>query len=139
MIIDTSPLNASSDALDLLPVVDHVIMVVRSGRSTETDLVESIDALERVGADVMGTLLVGTPNAGRRQAYYYDYYSAEGLKEPLGSAKSFVIDDSDDSDPMADNEAGDDDIVDSVGPAGPAVNAAPKGSKQRADGVGTTP
>jgi Mrp family chromosome partitioning ATPase len=44
VIIDTSPLNASSDALDLLPVVDHVIMVVRSGRSTEDDLVESIDA-----------------------------------------------------------------------------------------------
>jgi hypothetical protein len=40
--------------------------------------VESVDALERVGANVMGTLLVGTPNAGRRQAYYYDYYSVEG-------------------------------------------------------------
>ena len=82
VIIDTSPLNASSDALDLLPVVDHVIMVVRSGRSTENDLVESVDALERVGANVMGTLLVGTPNAGRRQAYYYDYYSVEGLDGP---------------------------------------------------------
>ncbi|MBK7324193.1 MAG: CpsD/CapB family tyrosine-protein kinase [Candidatus Microthrix sp.] len=77
VIIDTSPLNASSDPLDLLPVVDHVIMVVRSGGSAEADLVESIDTLERLGADVMGTLLVGTPNAGRRQAYYYDYYSAE--------------------------------------------------------------
>jgi Mrp family chromosome partitioning ATPase len=82
VIIDTSPLNASSDSLDLLPVVDHVIMVVRSGRSTEDDLVQSVDALERVGANVMGTLLVGTPNAGRRQAYYYDYYSSEGLDGP---------------------------------------------------------
>lgn len=43
--------------------------------------------LERVGADVMGTLLVGTPNAGRRQAYYYDYYSAEGLDGPGAPAK----------------------------------------------------
>ena len=64
VIIDTSPLNAASDPLDLLPVVDHVIMVVRSGGSAEADLVESIDTLERLGADVMGTLLVGTPNAG---------------------------------------------------------------------------
>lgn len=87
VIIDTSPLNASSDALDLLPVVDHVIVVVRSGRSTESDLVESVDALERVGANVMGTLLVGTPNAGRRQAYYYDYYSADGLDGPGDSKK----------------------------------------------------
>lgn len=88
VIIDTSPLNASSDSLDLLPVVDHVIMVVRSGRSTEKDLVESVNALERVGANVMGTLLVGTPNAGRRQAYYYDYYSAEGLDGPGDPRKS---------------------------------------------------
>ena len=102
VIIDTSPLNASSDSLDLLPVVDHVVMVVRSGRSTESDLVESVDALERVGADVMGTLLVGTPNAGRRQAYYYDYYSADGLDgpgnpdapvEPVGSDVSFTATD----------------------------------------------
>ena len=91
VIIDTSPLNASSDSLDLLPVVDHVIMVVRSGRSTEDDLVQSVDALERVGANVMGTLLVGTPNAGRRQAYYYDYYSSEGLDGP-GIPASTVLD-----------------------------------------------
>lgn len=90
VIIDTSPLNASSDSLDLLPVVDHVIMVVRSGRSTESDLVDSVDALERVGASVMGTLLVGTPNTGRRQAYYYDYYSAEGLDGPGRPAKPFA-------------------------------------------------
>ena len=94
VIIDTSPLNASSDSLDLLPVVDHVIMVVRSGRSTEDDLVESVDALERVGANVMGTLLVGTPNAGRRQAYYYDYYSAEGLDGPGDPTKPFESEDS---------------------------------------------
>jgi hypothetical protein len=49
---------------------------------------------------VMGTLLVGTPNAGRRQAYYYDYYSARRLSDPVGPAKSFVIDDSDDEDPV---------------------------------------
>lgn len=94
VIIDTSPLNASSDSLDLLPVVDHVIMVVRSGKSTENDLVESVDALERVGANVMGTLLVGTPNAGRRQAYYYDYYSSEGLDEPGDPTRSFESEES---------------------------------------------
>jgi Mrp family chromosome partitioning ATPase len=141
VIIDTSPLNASSDALDLLPVVDHVIMVVRSGRSTEDDLVESIDALERVGADVMGTLLVGTPNAGRRQAYYYDYYSHEGLKDAVGPAKSFVIDDSDDSDFVGDHndDSEDDESVDGDGSDGPHVKETPDSSNQRADEVGTTP
>ena len=133
VIIDTSPLNASSDALDLLPVVDHVIMVVRSGRSTEDDLVQSIDALERVGADVMGTLLVGTPNAGRRQAYYYDYYSHEGLKDAVGPAKSFVMDDSNDSDFVGDNndDSNDDDGVD-------RKSKVADDSKQHADEVGTT-
>ena len=41
VIIDTSPLNAASDPLDLLPVVDHVVMVVRSGGSAEADLVDA--------------------------------------------------------------------------------------------------
>ena len=54
-------------------------MVVRSGRSAEADLVDSVETLERLGGNVMGNLLVGTPGAGRRQAYYYDYYSGEGL------------------------------------------------------------
>jgi Mrp family chromosome partitioning ATPase len=141
VIIDTSPLNASSDALDLLPVVDHVIMVVRSGRSTEDDLVESIDALERVGADVMGTLLVGTPNAGRRQAYYYDYYSHEGLKDAVGPAKSFVIDESNDSDFVGDHndDSKDDESVEGDGSDGPNVKETPDSSIQRADEVGTTP
>jgi Mrp family chromosome partitioning ATPase len=118
-----------------LPVVDHVIMVVRSGRSTEADLVESIDALERVGADVMGTLLVGTPNAGRRQAYYYDYYSHEGLKDAVGPAKSFVIDDSDDSDFVGDHDNDSEDDADRVGGKPKVADE----SKQRAEEVGTTP
>lgn len=128
VIIDTSPLNASSDALDLLPVVDHVIMVVRSGRSAEDDLVESIDALERVGADVMGTLLVGTPNAGRRQAYYYDYYSVEEQEEKARPTKGFVA-----AEASADDRGEDSDSDDSESKE-PAEEWGPQ-----SDEVGSTP
>ena len=48
----------------------------------------------------MGTLLVGTPNAGRRQAYYYDYYSSEGLDGP-GIPASALLDEDEAADEAA--------------------------------------
>ena len=69
---------------------------------------------------------MGTPNAGRRQAYYYDYYSHEGLSDPVGPAKSFVIDESaDDEEPVEDEPS------ETPSPADDA--------KQPADEVGSTP
>ena len=127
VIIDTSPLNAASDPLDLLPVVDHVIMVVRSGRSAEADLVDSVETLTRLGGDVMGNLLVGTPGAGKRQAYYYDYYSGEGLQpaedNPEETTESVADDDeAGDEAPSEepDRDAGDDTAEDAKAESGRA-------------------
>lgn len=74
VIIDSSPLQAANDTLDLLPVVDYVILVLRSGRSDEADLLDTIETLNRMGTKILGLILLGTP-IGRKQAYYYDYYA----------------------------------------------------------------
>ncbi len=75
VVVDSSPLQAANDTVDLLPVVDYVILVVRSGRATEAGLGEVVDTLQRMDAKILGMVLIGTPTAGRRQTYYYDYYS----------------------------------------------------------------
>jgi len=77
VIIDSSPLQAANDTLDLLPVVDYVILVLRAGRSGETDLLDTIETMNRMGTRILGIILIGTP-IGRKQSYYYDYYSPEG-------------------------------------------------------------
>jgi len=73
VVFDSSPLQAANDTIDLLPVVDYVILVVRSGRTTESGLLEVIDTLQRMQAKILGIVLIGTTAAGRRQEYYYDY------------------------------------------------------------------
>lgn len=74
VIVDSSPLQAANDTLDLLPAVDHVIIVVRTGRSSESDLLDTVATLRRMEANILGVVLIGTPTA-RKQEYYYDYYS----------------------------------------------------------------
>lgn len=74
VIIDSSPLQAANDTLDLLPVVDYVVFVLRVGKSSETDLLDAVATLRRLEAQILGIVLIGTPS-GRKQEYYYDYYS----------------------------------------------------------------
>lgn len=90
VVFDSSPLQAANDTIDFLPVVDYVILVVRSGRTTESGLLEVIDTLQRMDAKILGIVLIGTPTAGRQQAYYYDYYnpSAEPPSSPGPAATS---------------------------------------------------
>ena len=76
VIIDSSPLQVANDTLDLLPVVDYVVIVVRSGSSSADDLLDTIDTLQRLSAKILGIVLVGTPSVGKKQASYYDYYAA---------------------------------------------------------------
>lgn len=81
VVFDSSPLQAANDTIDLLPVVDYVILVVRSGRSTEASLREVVETLQRMDAKILGVVLIGTPAAGRRQTYYYDYYAPSDPKD----------------------------------------------------------
>lgn len=76
VVVDTSPLQATNDTVDLLPYVDHIILVVRSGRSTAAGLVDSVELVRRHHGSVMGVILVGTPGVGRLQTYYNTYYRA---------------------------------------------------------------
>lgn len=84
VLFDSAPLQAANDTLDLLPVVDYVILVVRSGRSTEAAMSDVIDTLTRMDAKILGIVLIGTTSVGRRQSYYYDYYSPSAEPPTLG-------------------------------------------------------
>lgn len=79
VLIDSSPLQVANDTLDLLPTVDYVILVVRSGASSADDVTDTIETLRRLSAKILGVIIVGTPSVGRKQASYYDYYAATDL------------------------------------------------------------
>lgn len=85
VVIDSSPLQAANDTLDLLPVVDYVIFVLRVGRSSETDLLDAVATLRRLETQILGIVLIGTPS-GRKQEYYYDYYSPGPIPPGMSAA-----------------------------------------------------
>lgn len=62
VVIDSSPLQAANDTLDLLPVVDYVIFVLRVGKSSETDLLDAVATLRRLATQMLGIVLIGTPS-----------------------------------------------------------------------------
>lgn len=82
VIIDTPPLGAVADALNIVRQCDGSVLVVRSGEIPRKMVQDSIDMLRRTGKPFFGTVLnrvrVNHNTAGyyyRRYYYYGKYYS----------------------------------------------------------------
>jgi hypothetical protein len=61
-----------SDALSIGRQVDAVILVVRAGQTTRDEVVETLDSLRQVGADVIGACLIGVKGSSAYGEYTYD-------------------------------------------------------------------
>ena len=57
IIIDTPPINTVADAQIVSTYVDGVVLVVKSGDTTQDELNEAIDAVRRAGGNLCGTVL----------------------------------------------------------------------------------
>jgi polysaccharide biosynthesis transport protein len=74
VLVDTAPLLATNDAIELLPSVDAVVIVSRTGRTTVESARRAREMLGRLGAPVTGICSIGTPpqDASYRAYYYTD-------------------------------------------------------------------
>lgn len=86
VIIDSAPLLAASDVFDVLPLVDTVLLVVRSGRLTEPAGNRVAELLGRFQVPVTGAILIGAParrseGYGTRYGYGYGYGEDPRKKE----------------------------------------------------------
>lgn len=78
VIVDSAPLLAASEVFDLLPLVDTVMLVVRSGRLSEASGNRVSELLGRFRVPVSGVLLIGTTRS-RGSGYGYGYgYGEKG-------------------------------------------------------------
>lgn len=57
ILMDTPPLNIVSDALALSRISDGIILIVREGKTTHTELKRAIGNLEFAGAKLIGLIL----------------------------------------------------------------------------------
>ncbi|HUF90143.1 MAG TPA: polysaccharide biosynthesis tyrosine autokinase [Gemmatimonadota bacterium] len=67
VILDTSPLLVSQDAIALSPIVDGVLLVVRSARSDPATVDDVIEQLRAAGANVVGIVLNDPDGAADRR------------------------------------------------------------------------
>ncbi|GGB70037.1 protein-tyrosine kinase [Knoellia flava TL1] len=72
VLIDTAPLLEASDVFDILPMVDTLLLVVRSGRLTELAGNRVAELVGRFQVPVSGVILLGAPEK-RADAYGYGY------------------------------------------------------------------
>lgn len=75
VIIDTPPVRTISDGVILSAKADGVILVVRAGKTKSADIVKGYKELEKVKANIVGSVLNAIEK--RRDGYYYYYYYEE--------------------------------------------------------------
>ncbi len=83
VVLDTPPVLAVSDTSLLAPAADLVLLVVRSGKTTSGEIVETVKRLERSGAHSTQIVFNGfRPGLRSRQYGYYGYRQPYGAPVP---------------------------------------------------------
>jgi capsular exopolysaccharide synthesis family protein len=74
VVLDTAPLKAVTDAQILSTKVDGTILVVRAAVTKRDSVIEAKNLLDKVGANIIGTVLHAVENT---RGKYYTYYGNE--------------------------------------------------------------
>jgi Mrp family chromosome partitioning ATPase len=82
IIIDTAPLLATNDAVDLLDLVDDVVLVMRAGKTTMHAADRAVEVLDRRRAHVLGVALTDVDARHSADYYYYGGYYDDSSKTP---------------------------------------------------------
>lgn len=72
IIIDATPVLAVADAQILSAKVDGTIVVTKAMKTKCESIIETISILNKVGANIIGTILNGVDNANKKYSKYYD-------------------------------------------------------------------
>lgn len=71
IVLDTAPLKAVTDAQILSTKVDGTILVVRAARTKRDVVIDAKNLLDKVGANIIGTVLQAVENTRGKYYYYY--------------------------------------------------------------------
>ena len=71
IIIDTAPLQAVTDAQILSTKSDGTILVVKAEKTKRESIIQAKNLLDKVGANLIGTVLNGVENTRKKYYYYY--------------------------------------------------------------------
>lgn len=78
VILDSAPLQAVTDAQILSTKADGTLLVIRAKRTSREAVIDAKNLLDKVDANILGTVLHAVDNS--RGKYYY-YYGSDGEKQ----------------------------------------------------------
>ncbi|MDO5517457.1 MAG: CpsD/CapB family tyrosine-protein kinase [Clostridium sp.] len=81
IILDSAPVGAVTDAQVLSTKVDGTILVTRAERTKRDRVIESKTLLEKVGANILGSVLHAVENTKGKYYYYYGNDEEENTKK----------------------------------------------------------
>ena len=139
VLIDSAPLLEASDVFDILPMVDTLLLVVRSGRLTEPAGNRVAELIGRFQVPVSGVILLGAP-AKRADAYGYGYGYGENRQSKRKAKRARKAAKSRGArvpagDRIEDDAPERDDLLDEARLDGPAGPAGPAPDEQPVDDV----
>jgi len=85
VLIDCPPVLPVVDAALLAPQVDGVLIVLRANRTRRRTAIEAVEAMQKVGAQIVGVVMNATP--GKRIGYH-PYYAQPGRNRSGSSIQS---------------------------------------------------
>lgn len=71
VVLDTAPLRAVTDAQILSTKVDGTILVIRAGLTKRESVIDAKNLLDKVGTNILGTVLHAVENTRGKYYYYY--------------------------------------------------------------------
>lgn len=71
IILDTAPLQAVTDAQILSTKADGTMIVIRAESTKKESVLQAKNLLDKVGANIIGTVLNGVENSRKKYYYYY--------------------------------------------------------------------
>lgn len=73
IIFDTPPIGLITDAAILSSMTDGTILIIESGKTTRNDAQKAIEAIKKVGGEIIGTVLNHKKPDGSKKNKYYHY------------------------------------------------------------------
>ncbi len=80
IIIDTPPLEVTTEALEFVPMCDVVLMVARVGMTSTESAKRAAELIRFAGANHVGVCLIAAPGHRTGGSKYYDYYADAGKR-----------------------------------------------------------
>lgn len=90
VLVDAPPLLPVTDAAVLSRAADGAIVVVRTGRTTQEQLGQSLGNLEKVKGRVLGAVLNYVPTRGTDSYSYYGTYTSAASSAPVAGEAPMV-------------------------------------------------